>query len=201
MYTPKFETELKWGKKILGTEVRDCLYVDIDGVDYRECVESSVRFWSNGKPGKYGEGLGNTEEDEAKATRTGLLGQMAFAKLFRLEFDNEYRKYGDEYDNEIGGLKVDTKCSMYNSGDMLIRAVTPTNVSIPVDKDIYVATFIDVEDRERGYARVYLVGYALGKDVKELEVERGFRGGGHWNRVVRYHQLRDIEELLEAVLV
>jgi hypothetical protein len=43
----------------------------------------------------------------AKVTRIGLLGQMAFAKIFNQPMDFEYREKGDKYDNKIGSWTYD----------------------------------------------------------------------------------------------
>lgn len=176
---------------------RECVQVQITGEEYALCDKTSSNYWSNNKPGAYGKGLGSTYDDKYKPVRTGLLGQMAFSKLFGLPVDTKYRKYGDKYDNLLKGKKVDVKCAMRNYGKGLIYHTNEWGRRIPLDKDIYVFSFIKDEDRPNNNATIVIVGYAEKDEISSIPPSLGMKGNGHLNYEVPFADLRSILELKE----
>ncbi len=185
-------------KKFFNNKGRDCIIVEIDGVDYEECVRAAPNFWANKKPGAYGAGLGATVDDDYKPVRTGLLGQMAFGKVTGLPVDTEIRSGGDNYDFLIFDCKVDIKCPM-KCGDILIYHTNEWGKRIPLNKDIYVCCYMENEDRKNKNATVIIAGYALKKDVLLCKVEKGRKGKGHLNYVLPIYNSHPIIKLIEAI--
>jgi hypothetical protein len=186
-------------KFFFNNKEKECIIVEIKDEEYLACEKTSQgdNYWANSKPGAYGAGLGNTHEDKYKAVRTGLLGQMAFSKVFNQPMDLEYKKGGDKYDNLIGKYKYDIKCAMKNYGKGLIYHTNEWGKKIPLDKDIYVFSYVHSEDRNNKKASIILTGFALKEDVRKCNVEVGFRGNGHLNYVVNFENLKSISKLLE----
>jgi hypothetical protein len=188
-------------KQLFSGIEKDCIVVEVSGNEYDACVNASIgkKFWGNSKPGAYGSGLGKTDDDEFKPARTGLLGQMAFAKIFNQPVDLEYRKGGDKFDNKIGKYTYDVKCAMRNRGEGLIQHTNEFNKKNEqaLSKDFYIFAYIESEDRIRKICKIVIVGYATRQDIQECETKTGYRGNGHLNYVPRFGKLRSIVKLLE----
>ena len=180
-----------------------CLEVVVLEEEYRLCEQaaSGDNFWGNSKKGAYGAGLAKTVDDPFKPARTGLLGQMAFAKVFRLPMDLKYRQGGDDFDNTIGGCKIDIKCATKNSGESLVYKTNEYGREVPINKDIYVLSYLQEEDRQKQYAKIIIVGFNFRKDVLKSEVKPGYKGKGHMNYVLPFLDARPIDHLLEKVLI
>jgi hypothetical protein len=185
-----------------GTEI-DCIVVEVDGDEYDACVKASIggEYWGNSKPGAYGAGLGSTDDDEFKTARTGLLGQMAFAKIFNQPVDLEYRKGGDKFDNKIGEYTYDIKCAMRNSGRNLIQHTNEFGKKNQqaLSKDCYILSYIESEDIPRKKCKVVIVGFATKKDIKGCKTKIGDKGNGHLNYAVPFNKSRSILKLLTFV--
>lgn len=200
IYLPKAIQEPQVVKRVFGGKEKDCVVVEISDEEYEVCEKASQggNFWGNSKPGAYGAGLGKTDADKFKPARTGLLGQMAYGKLFGEPVDLVYRKGGDKQDNLLGGkYKVDVKCPMRNYEKGLIYHTNEWGKRIPLDKDIYVFGFIQSEDRENQKATVVMTGFALKQDVEQCEVQPGIKGNGHLNYEIPFSSLRPITKFLE----
>lgn len=171
--------------------------IPIDIQEYIVCENAAKTFWANKKKGIYGSGLIATEEDKSKPVRVGLLGQMAFAKFIGDVVDTEYREGGDEYDNIIENKKYDIKCSAYNRSQGLVYALNANGVYQAPTKDYYVFGHLDYEDVNSKRAQVALVGFITKEDlVNKSYVEKSpVRGAKHYNYVVPYNILANIEEL------
>ena len=196
LYTPQPLSELDWITQEFDGKLVDCLAVDVSGHDYELCEEASCKFWANEKPGVYGAGLGRTDDDPRKPVRVGLLGQMAFAKIFADKVDLVYRKGGDSYDNRIGGKKFDVKCAMKNYGVNLILHTTERGHRQRLNKDIYVCSYIESEDREARIAEVMFVGFATPKGIAKCEVLPGRKGAGHLNYEVPFSKMYPMAKLM-----
>jgi hypothetical protein len=198
MYQPK-AIEPQIVKKSFNGKEKECVMIEIEGEEYELCekISSGDNFWGNSKPGVYGAGLGRTADDKFKPARTGILGQMAFAKLTNEPLDDVYRKYGDKQDNLLGKYKVDVKCAMRDSGKSLIYHTNELGKKIPLDKDIYVCGYVESEDRANKKAKIVMVGFALKKDVANSKVEPG-KKGGHLNYVVPFETMKPILGFLKA---
>lgn len=170
-----------------------CATVIIQGEEYLLCEKKSHERWCNSKPGNYGKGIGRTDNDQHKPARVGLLGELAFSKLYGGKVDFSYKKFGDKQDFIINGKKIDVKCAMKNYGSMLIYYQNEWGKNIPVEKDIYVAGFIEEEDREKNFAKITMVGYATKEDVVNAETKKG--KGEHLNKVLKYEKLRQLPSL------
>lgn len=204
-YCPSW-TQPNYKEQMFDGVKKKCILVEITGDDYRACELASrgENFWANSKVGAYGAGLCATEDDQYKPARVGLLGQMAYAKVFNLPVDLVYRKGGDKQDNLLTDnrgktYKVDVKCAM-NAGrkDQLIYHTNEWGKRIPLDKDIYVLSRIQSEDRAAEKAEVLLIGFVLNKDVSDCDVKPGRKGNGHLNYEVPFTKARPIANLLKA---
>lgn len=181
---------------------KKCIAVVVEGEEYIICEESSYgnNCWANSKKSNYGKGLGRTEEDKYKPTRTGALGQMAFGKLINKSFDNEYKKFGDQQDYLIGKWKIDVKCAMREKGEVLIYHTSDNGKIILLDKDIYVASYVDYENREEKKSKIVFVGYALKKDIENCKVQKGRKKvSKHLNYVLSFKSLRSINNLIKVI--
>lgn len=198
LYQPKTITPTVEKRSFDGVE-KECFIVEVNGDEYEMCEKTAPKMWSNKKPGTYGAGLGRTEDDPHKPMRTGLLGQMAFGKVFDLPVDLVYREKGDKQDNLIGGkYKVDVKCAMRDYGTQLIYHTNEWGKRIPLDKDIYIQSFIESEDRVAKTAKIVIVGFVTKDIVKTCEVKPGRKGNGHKNYEVPFSIARPITLLLES---
>jgi hypothetical protein len=197
IHTPAIKTEF------FEEKTYECVVMTIAGDEYTICetASSGDNFWGNSKRGFYGRGIGRTEKDPFKPARTGLLGQMAYAELVGGVVDTSYKKGGDRHDDLLfGEYKVDVKCSMKNHGRGLIYHTNEWGRKVVVDKDVYVFSYINSEDRENKQAEVVIVGFATNEDVCNSKIAPG-RWGRHMNYEVEFASLKPIDMLTEEFLV
>jgi len=178
---------------------KDCYLVEISGKDYKICEDTSHKFWCNSKPGAYGAGFLNTKDDPSKTTRIGLLGQMAYAKLFNDSVDISYKEFGDKYDNLIGRFKVDVKCPSYNYGNAKVQRINSKGITIEVDKDFYVVSFVESENKNDKKAVIVMVGFVLKDYVEKAKLVSGV-GNKHFNCEIWYKDVKSIVGFREAKL-
>jgi hypothetical protein len=181
---------IKARKKII-----DVFSVDIIQNDYQVC--DNFIMWGSTKKGKWGEGLINSEDDKKKAERTGLLGEMAFAKVFGLPVNIDYCEGGKDYDfrqehHDIlscvsSELKIDVKTAArrpkYNAG--LVRCNK-------LKADIYVFAYIKDENRDEKTATVILVGWDYASNIMRQKRNRA-KIGYHENYELDYAKLLPIK--------
>lgn len=196
--TEKAKPLIRW-QKFNGKDV-ECFEVKIDGKDYRECVRAAdgKNFDSNSKPGDYGAGCGKTPDDPYKPARTGFLGQMAFGKLTDLPVDTERRKCGDKYDFLVGEYKIDIKCTMWKRGYALVYQKNEWGTEIPLNKDLYVCSYIKEEDRLKEFAIVVFTGFAWKKEVERCEIKSS-KWGKHSNYELPFAKLRSMSKLMKGL--
>lgn len=186
-------------KRVFNKEEKDCILVEIEGDEYIACDNASRNFFASQKKGNYGKGLLNTEDDPYRTERIGYLGQMAFGKLIDEPVDLVYRKGGDKQDNIIANnVKVDMKCASRNYGSNLIQKTSEYGVRQKIDKQVYVSSFLESENREEKKAEVLLVGYALKKDVLGSEVEKS-PIGEHFNYKIPFEGMKPISRLIRKI--
>lgn len=175
----------------------EAMSVKIEGEEYAVCVMASLddNYWANSKPGEYGQGLLRERGDEFKTVRTGLLGQMAFAKLFGDRLDIQRREGGDEYDNLISSYKIDIKCAARNYGRTLVRC---SGRGYEINKDFYVGGFIEREEREHRWARVIMVGWFDREYVLNQPRVDAIRGS-HKNKEMWFSEMRPLTSLMEKL--
>jgi hypothetical protein len=168
----------------------------VSGVDYAQCLSAANNFWSSKKGGIYGAGLVNSKFDKRKVERTGLLGEMAFARIFGLEPDLEYREYGRRYDFVFLGNKLDVKTAIKNYGSGLILAVSESGATIPLHCEIYVFSHIDFDDTCHGVCRIVFHGFQTKDFIQKIIPQKSsVRGALHKNYVVQHSLLIPITEL------
>ena len=176
------------------------IWVEVTGDEYEICAEFSEgdNFWGNSKPGVRGQGLGRTADDPFKPARTGLLGEMAFAKVFRRPINLTFMEYGDRQDFKIlDGKTVDVKCAMHNYGKCLVLCEGEHGGIIPLNKDIYVNSYTRMDDRKRLSVKISLIGYMELDEVEKAPRRQGIRGEGHMNREILHTQVHSITDLME----
>ena len=164
----------------------DVFSVDITQNDYQVC--DNFIMWGSTKKGKWGEGLINSEEDKKKAERTGLLGEMAFAKVFGLPVNIDYCEGGKDYDFILSCvIKIDVKTAArrpkYNAG--LVRCNK-------LKADIYVFAYIKDENRDEKTATVILVGWDYASNIMRQKRNRA-KIGYHENYELDYANLLPIK--------
>lgn len=180
---------------------KECWRVNIQDRDYQICCETAKHLWSSSKKGNYGRGLANTSEDPYKVERTGLLGEMAFAKMLGLEVDTSYCENGVAYDFILNGkfvdVKTETKRHKYECG--LIYARSESGKTIPLKSDIYVFSYLESENSKENKATIVLLGYCTKLEVERILPQPGRRQGStHMNYEVQYHKLHPLKELMSV---
>lgn len=172
--------------------------VTVSGDDYEICEKASGSYWAKEKPDteKYNGGLICNHYDSRKEIRVGILGEIAFAKLFKTYADLSYRQGGDKCDFTFGKARIDVKTGGRDNGKGYVLHIKASGQTIPVDKHIYPICFIHYEDRIIARkAVVAFAGFALNNQVTECPLVRA-RRGGHWNYEVPYHICYPIEKLI-----
>jgi hypothetical protein len=98
-YTPEV-IDLNIVEHKLGRLKKDCVTVKLNSEEYAFCAESAQDLWANTKKTAYGKGILNSEQDKTRTERTGILGEMAFAKIAGLVVDATYSEGGALHDFE-----------------------------------------------------------------------------------------------------
>lgn len=187
-----------------GDALVEVLRVPVDSDSYEYADRISHHLWTKEKKrGKYNDGCINTKDDPSRATRTGLLGEMAFASVFDQEVDLKYRKGGSPYDFILetvkGPFSIDLKTShaVYKTRTQsLIKSKSSRGHRVRLKSQIYVAAYIDSEDRLNGCADVVLIGFQTNTGIKKLpDVQSPVRGGRWYNKELNYTDLHPILDL------
>ena len=169
---------------------RICPVVEIEGEDYEICDKYSKMYWANSKKGRYGSGLCATQSDPYKPVRVGMMGELAFAKLFGVDVDFTYREGGDRSDFLIGRYHVNVKCAMEDRCVGLVYCENDWGKDVKVTSDFYVFSYIR-KDRN-----VTFVGYADHEMV--IASERRFgraKNSKHRNYEVDYNDLKPMSHM------
>lgn len=174
------------------TEKKITLCVEILDREYDIC--ENTKLWCSGKKGQWGKGLINSVEDPKKVERTGLLGEMAFAKVFGLPIDIEYCEGGKHNDFLSCSKKIDIKTASkkpsYNCG--LVRYTKQLSA------DIYVFNYIEEDNREQKKAKIILVGWDYKENVIKQKKNKA-KIGSHMNYEIEYIKLIPINLLGEIL--
>lgn len=184
-----------------GINVNDGIEVLILDKEYEVCMNASQNMWCSSKKGKWGGGLINSEDDKTKAERTGLLGEIAFAKLANLQINVDYCEGGNDEDClTINGLKIDVKTAAkkpkYKAG--LIRAANPNQKLVSLKSDLYVFAYIVEELSQEKICRVVIVGGEYRENIVKRELKKA-KVGNHFNYEIKYKELIPIKDLLLLV--
>jgi len=183
-------------------------WVVIEGEEYKICNEYSHKRASNAKVGNYGRGHMNTDKDPRRVERTGLKGEMAYAKLFGGSVDLTYRSNGDQLDftlrnRETVDVKLSCNVPSYEAG--LIQVVTEKGTPKPLLCDWYVVgcnlwdEFNLDPSKHRDYSEVCLIGAARRADIESLPISPARAEGltqlnqeihYNWDKLVRIDAFR-----------
>jgi hypothetical protein len=168
--------------------------------EYSSCEDFSQSCWTtekikNNSGDKYSVGVCSAEDDPYFPIRVGKLGEVAFSKYFGLKVDFGYKYRGDSFDFKLGHFTVDIKTSIKNYGKGFIYCKSSTGCNIPINKDIYVFSYLEQEDRVNKFANICLVGYCIKKDIKYFPVRQGYKGSNHRNYEISFDKLVDIQNL------
>jgi len=183
-----------------------CFSVLVQGEEYQQCVNASENenYWANSKPGEYGAGMGREADDKYKPVRTGMLGEMAFSKVFGTDIDFSYQVCGDAYDAVLGGKTLDIKCTMKNNNKILIYKTNEWGKPVSLKKDLYIGCYVSEEDREHNWAEIIIVGWLPLKAITECPVMPGYGANGrtakHYNYEVYFRMMEPIGDLYEAAV-
>ena len=164
-------------------------FVDISGEEYLICDNFANNMWSSSKKGHWGRGLINSKDDTHKAERTGILGEMAFAKCFGLGLDIEYRKGGKAIDflscnNQKIEIKTAAKRPKYDAG--LVKCLKNLKA------DIYVFGYIEKDDKDNHIANITLIGFDYKENIIKQKKNKA-KVGNHLNYELKYEKLIPIE--------
>lgn len=171
--------------------------IEISGDEYFKCEEFSQKMWANSKQGEWGRGLINDPSDRAKAERTGLLGEMAFAKIFNIPINLDYADGGEDTDFILFRHDtIDVKSATYNYGVALLKAETNTGRSIQQKNDVYVFSYLEKDDAINKHAFVIIVGYEYRETILS-KPKVPARKGNHKNYELSYAELKPIKILYE----
>lgn len=184
----------------LGKLQKECVTVKLTSEEYAYCDSASQNFWANTKKGAYGKGILNSNEDKTKTERTGLLGEMAFAKITGLAVNFDYKEGGEDHDFvcDAGTIDVKTAAKLTRYKSMLIYAKSGSGKEIPLTSDYYVSAFVSHENREEKQATVIIVGYATQETVTNKELAQS-KVGFHYNKEIPYKELENIETLINII--
>lgn len=199
IYKPEvIEAEIK--EHSLGRLKRNCVTVKLNSEEWNFCHEASTEYWSQSKKGSYGKGILNTNEDPARVERTGLLGEVAFAKISSLVVDATYSEGGEPHDfsGDWGSLDIKTASKLQTYKSILVYSQTESGKNIPLTSEIYVGAFISHEDIEAQKATVVIVGWCTKEAIAAKPLVKA-RKGWHLNKEMPYSELRDLGELLEII--
>lgn len=174
----------------------EIIIVEVMGEEYERVKNFSSNMWANKKRGKWGSGLINTPQDEYRAERMGILGEMAFAKIFGYSVNLNYCEGGEIYDFEIMDKKIDVKTSYKYQGAAFIKAVNVNGSVIKLVSDYYVFAFIMSE--RLNYAKIALVGFEKIENIKNMDYTKG-RSDDHLNYEMQYEDLISIRDLLDEL--
>lgn len=178
----------------------DCIVVRVSGEEYEVCEATSHggNYKANSNPGKFGKGLISVDGDEFRTARTGLIGEMAFAKVMSLPVDVGFRPFGDESDFMLEKYKTDIKChyGLYRTDPYNFEQHTTERGTVKqVRKDLYVQSFLEHEDRAAKTAQVVFVGYYTKRMVERSEKVTSARGA-FLNHKLTFFAARPIHELV-----
>jgi hypothetical protein len=197
IYTPKYlERPVKTEPFDTGNGIKQIIRVPIEGDEYAFCDKNSKQMWANKKTGNWGKGMMNNPNDPRKVERSGLLGEMAFAKFIGKPVEFEYKEFGDGGTDVIFfDKRFDIKTSLRNYGALLIKVFADNGMPVLKNKDteVFVAAILDEDDPKLQKAVVLLLGYQEKAFVDKLEVVPA-RKGKHYNREVPYSQLIGFHE-------
>lgn len=163
--------------------------IDISGDEYRICENFSHNMWCSKKQGMWGRGIINTKDDQTKAERIGILGEMAFAKIYGLGLDIEYRKGGKTIDflscdNKKIEIKTAHKKPKYEAG--LVKCLKTMKA------DIYIFGYVDKDDKEKAEATVVFVGFDYKENIIKNQKMKA-KVGHHQNYELSYEKLIPIK--------
>lgn len=172
--------------------------VEINNEEYDICHEYSFKRGCNKKTGNYGKGINNELCDTRKVERTGLLGEMAFSKLFNIPLNLEYFENGDEYDFKLpNNCTIDIKTSMRNYNSGLIIAVSENGYKYKLKCNIYVFAYVKTESREHRNALITFVGIKCRNDIIKMEYSPALKGK-HLNYQIPYANLIPMTKFLKT---
>lgn len=169
--------------------------IKVDGDAYTKCEVASRTYWSNGKTGFFGKGIINTKGDPCKVTRIGLLGEMAVSQYLGIKPDFSYQERGTPQDFLYNGFSLEVKTASKDYGAALIRCRSDSGkVVFKPSADVFIAAVVESEDREEGFAWVFLKGWETRDFVLGLP-EVPARIGFHWNYELKFGDIRGIGKL------
>ena len=175
--------------------------IDVGGQDYMVCEEHSKKRWSNKKTGFYGSGIMNTDEDPYRVERIGLLGEVAFGKIFDWPVDLTYRKGGDKNDFQIGDISIDVKTSFSESGKSRVLHTNSRGKKVISYKDLYVVSFLDFDYPDLAHAAIIFVGYVTRGYLEDRSVVPApHPKATHLNQEILFQECSPMEHLLQQKL-
>lgn len=184
----KYRDVAKYGDK-------NIIIVTIQGEEYNICSQTTAS--TDKKTGVFGAGLINNQTDIRKVQRTGMLGEMAVAKIFNTYMDLTYREHGDECDFLLNGLSTDVKCaaSYYGANCIRVRARSGAN-ELNWKKQQFISAHIIKDDLVKSIAEIAVVGWNTLEEVMmmpEVPARRGF----HINREINFRDTHPIAKLCD----
>jgi len=191
--------EPKWLSGRVSVSKQEAAHVFIEGDDYLVCKKYAFHRWSNQKKGPWGSGILNSEDDERRTERLGLIGEMAFAKLTGLPVDVEEHQFGDQYDFMVRDVTMDIKLSSNGNHGVGFLKIRDNDVVIPLKCRVYIFGVCTLDDRERERAGTLILGYQTREWIELNAVEAPGRAGDWTNLEIPFNQLIPIRDLIEQI--
>lgn len=173
-----------------------CYRSRIEGDEYRACAEACRSYWANSKPGVYGAGFANEHNDPFKATRIGMLGEMVFGKMIGQKPDFSYRKMGDDGDFVVAGCRIDVKTAVKKRPSLWVYRVSEVGAVIELKSHVYVAQYLEYENRVDGFASILTVGWISRERLMMCELMTS-KVGSHKNLVAPYELLKPVTGIIK----
>ena len=180
---------------------KECIVVQISDSEYEICDKTSHgdNYKANSNPGKFGKGLISNTDDQFRTARVGLLGEMAFAKIMNLQVDISFRPFGDISDFMLEKYKTDIKChyGLYKTDPYNFEQHTTERGTIKqINKDLYIQSFLENEDRAAKTAQIVFIGYYTRRMVEKSQKVSSARGS-FLNHKLTFVAARPIQELVK----
>jgi len=193
-YFPEKITPVFKRKKIKGQKsLKECVEVEITGEEFDMCANvSNIK-----KSGVYGRGAGNTKKDKTKVERTGMLGEMALAKVTGLPVDITDVKCPFDF-VVFTDRKGDMKNATYDYGANCIRVVNEYGADRELTADTYISGYVEELDMENRYAKVVLVGWMERDVLAKTELKRARMAGNWYNFEMLHKDTKSIRSLING---
>lgn len=181
------------------------LRIIIESQEYIKCSDFAKVMWATKKYktkkkiSPYDIGLANTIEDTTRVERTGLLGEMGFAKIFNVPINLEYKEFGEKVDFLLfRNTGIDIKSATRPYGVGLVRATSDAGFVLPLHNELFVFIVI-TEKAELQQAIVDIIGFATKSMIQQCNKYKARKKTAtHMNYEIPYNEMLPITNLYNS---